>query len=85
MNQPIQNPPVRLSELKPGQGARISNLSPEIHAERAVRLQELGILPGTDIEVLGRGFGGEPLAIQISHARIAVGKEDAIHIHVHLQ
>jgi len=44
---------------------------------RALRLLELGLTPGTPITVIRRGFGGDPIQIELRHASLSISRNDA--------
>ncbi|MCA9056148.1 MAG: FeoA domain-containing protein [Planctomycetaceae bacterium] len=48
----------------------------------AIRLLELGLLPGEEIEVLGYAPLGDPIAIQVRGTRLALRRKDAGRIHM---
>jgi len=64
-----------LDSLHPGQPATIV----EIHGDDAAtqRLMELGVLPGRPVELVGRAPFGDPIALRVRGARIAVRAGDA--------
>ena len=43
----------------------------------AIRLLELGLLPGEDVQVLGYAPLGDPIAIQVRGTRLALRRKDA--------
>lgn len=79
-----------LSELKVKQTAKITKVNHQAlkqHADLiASRLETLGFIPGTEIQVVTRGFfGGDPLLIQIGFTRFALRKKEAEKIEIQLQ
>jgi Fe2+ transport system protein FeoA len=43
-----------------------------------VSMMRLGVLPGALLRVVARsGFGGDPMAIEVSGGRVALGKSEA--------
>ena len=66
-----------LTNLKPGQGAQVVALSPRIRGAERRRLMDLGLLPGTTIEVEIESAGGDPIAYRIRGAVIALRKSQA--------
>ena len=45
------------------------------------RLIELGFVEGADVELLHQGlFGGEPIAVRVAHATIALRRREAMAI-----
>lgn len=80
------SPPKRMSPtlnaLKSGQHARIlelvadASLTP-LPKDALLRLEELGFLPGEEVQLLRRGPGGDPLACRIGHALFALRRIEA--------
>jgi DtxR family Mn-dependent transcriptional regulator len=66
-----------LSSLKPGQLARVKELSPRIRGAERRRLMDLGLLPGTQIEAALVSPSGDPTAYRVRGALIALRKEQA--------
>ncbi len=49
----------------------------------AVRLESLGCVPGTQVQVITKGvFGGDPILIQIGFTRFALRKTEAEKIEI---
>lgn len=73
---------MRLSDLKRSQKARIDELSGD---ERLVkRLNALGMLPGTNVELSFKAPSGDPLVIEFRGFSLAIRKKDAEKITVSL-
>lgn len=72
----------RLSDLKPGETARVLTLSPEIRGLLRRRLLDLGFTPGARVTpVLRSSFGrGDPTAYRIRGTVIALRKEQAAQV-----
>ena len=66
--------PLRLCELRPGQRAVVRELA-AVGAMRR-RLLDIGLIPGTPVECVGRSPGGDPAAYLIRGAVIAIRHED---------
>jgi len=66
-----------LTNLKPGQEAEVVGLSPRIRGAERRRLMDLGLLPGTTIQVEMTSAGGDPIAYRIRGAVIALRKTQA--------
>jgi ferrous iron transport protein A len=47
-----------------------------------VRLQELGLVPGTSIRVIRRAPLGEPIEVEVKGSRLAMRNHEAIHFAV---
>ncbi|OTG81195.1 FeoA family protein [Acinetobacter sp. ANC 4648] len=83
---------MRLSELKVKQTAIISKVnrtsddnlsSPDLIASR---LETLGFVPGTAVQVITKGiFGGDPILIQVGFTRFALRKVEAEKIEINLE
>lgn len=72
----VQNPTVRpLCTLRTGETAVIQALY--LHGAMRHRLQDLGWIPGTRIQRLQTGSGGDPTAYAVRGAVIALRKCDA--------
>ena len=80
---------VRLSELKVKQSAvitkvaRVENIETKLPDMVASRLETLGFVPGTRVQVITKGvFGGDPILIQIGFTRFALRKVEAEKIEI---
>ena len=81
------NPTIALGEARVGFRGRIQQLAvnsartglPGPELER--RLIELGFVEGADVELLHQGlFGGDPIAVRVAHATIALRRGEAMAI-----
>ena len=70
-----------LNDLKPGQRAVVSALDSSGGMRR--RLLDIGLIPNTPVECLGRSPGGDPSAFLIRGAVIAIRAQDGRQILVH--
>lgn len=74
---------MRLSELKVKQSAIINKVHRTLADGSsqdlvASRLETLGFIPGTTVQVITKGvFGGDPILIQIGFTRFALRKIEA--------
>ena len=79
---------MRLSALKVKQTAIITKVNRLVDETRqpdlvAVRLESLGFVPGTQVQVITIGvFGGDPILIQIGFTRFALRKTEAEKIEI---
>lgn len=80
---------MRLSELKVKQTATIIKVNRTLEGSSdqsdlvASRLETLGFVPGTQVQVITRGlFGGDPLLIRIGFTRFALRKCEAAQIEI---
>jgi DtxR family Mn-dependent transcriptional regulator len=70
-------PGAPLNTLKPGEKGRVVALSPRLRGADRRRMMDLGILPGTMIDVEMTSPSGDPTAYKIRGALIALRKEQA--------
>jgi DtxR family Mn-dependent transcriptional regulator len=75
-------PDARLADLEPGQAAHVVSISPGSRGIERRRLLDLGILPGTRVQVEMTSPSGDPTAYRIRGALIALRREQASHIHI---
>jgi len=64
-----------LSELRPGQKAVLQAI--EAPTPVAHRLMALGLVPGTEIEVMRTAVFGDPIEVRVRGFRLALRKRDA--------
>jgi ferrous iron transport protein A len=69
------SPFLTLEDLQPGQKAIIVHLAVEEPLRR--RLLDLGLVPGTPVQALGRSLLGDPLAFALRQTVIALRRTDA--------
>jgi ferrous iron transport protein A len=69
-----------LDQLRPGDHAQIERL--DLPEEVALRLMELGFLPGHAIVPAGSAPGGEPRVYRIDGSEVALRRETASRMHV---
>ena len=69
-----------LDQLDPGQCAVVVSIAgpPAI----ARRLMELGLAPGTAVEVVRRAPLGDPLELRVRRVHLSIRRSEARHIHV---
>jgi ferrous iron transport protein A len=72
-----------LKDMKPGQRGMVVKVTKGHAAER--RLFEIGLVPGTRVEVLSRHPFKGPLLLQIGEARVALGMGIAEAVEVDLR
>ena len=70
-------PGAPLNTLKPGEKGRVVALSPRLRGADRRRMMDLGILPGTTIDVEMTSPSGDPTAYKIRGALIALRMEQA--------
>jgi len=71
---------VVLSDLKTGAKAFIENINTGLEARK--RLMELGLLPGTQIEIVARQPLGGPVLLKVGSSHVALGRGIARKIEV---
>lgn len=82
---------MRLSALKVKQIAVITKVKRLVDETEqpdlvAVRLESLGFVPGTQVQVITKGiFGGDPILIQLGFTRFALRKAEADKIEIQLE
>ncbi len=74
----------RLSDLAEGGSARVVGLGPGCRGAERNRLLDLGVVPGSVIEIDLVSPSGNPTAYRIRGASIALRREQADHVYVHL-
>lgn len=82
---------MRLSELKVKQTAIITKVNRTLADNTSQtdlvtsRLETLGFVPGTTVQVITKGiFGGDPILIQIGFTRFALRKVEAEKVEIDL-
>lgn len=68
-----------LADLQPGQSGTVKAMG-ESHA--ALRLQELGLLPGTVVQLLRRAPLGDPLELQLRGYCLSLRKAEAAQVRI---
>ena len=69
-----------LDRLEPGERGVILRLDGEHGAVR--RLMELGLVPGTRVEVLRRAPLGDPIELRLRDVHLSLRRSEAAFIHV---
>ena len=70
--------PICLRRLKKGQSARIASINAE--AELGRRIRDMGLVPGSDITVIGRAPLKDPVALRIKNFTLTLRNNEADHI-----
>jgi len=73
-------PPRPLDEMKAGERGVIEGIDCAPAVTR--RLMELGLVPGTGIEVIRRAPMGDPLEVSVRGVRLSLRRSEARQIHV---
>ena len=75
-------PAATLSQLHPGEKARIVRISPAIRGAERRRLLDLGLLPGTEVSAEFTSPGGDPTAYLVRGATLALRADQAERIEI---
>jgi len=67
---PTQAQTIRLDELQPGEKATIQQIRGTAGEE--VQLMELGLLPGTTVELIKRAPMGDPIEIRVRRYHLSI-------------
>lgn len=78
----IEEEPELLSNLKPGEKARVLELSRACRGAERRHLMDLGFVPGTEVEVEMMSPTGDPTAYRVRGTFIALRREQAVLIRV---
>ena len=70
----------RLSQLPPGSRAIVRRVQTDPDATR--RLMELGLVPGTPVELVRRAPMGDPIELRVRGAHFSIRRSEAERIHV---
>jgi len=70
--------PVTLADLAEGESAVLDSL--DLPEDVALRLMELGFLPGSEIVAGKTAPGGDPRVYRVDGSEIALRKETAVHL-----
>lgn len=72
--------PQTLNQIKPGNRCRIEGWS----STMSDRLLELGLIPGSLIDVVRKAPLGDPVAYKVKNCHLAISKREAAKIYVSL-
>ena len=72
-----------LRQLKKGQKARIVSVS--ARGELGRRVREMGLIPGSEVQVVGRAPLKDPVALRIKDFTLSLRNNEADHIQVEVQ
>ena len=73
-------PAINLRQLVPGQKANILKIN--ALGELGRRIRDMGLVPGTQLEVIGKAPLRDPVALRIEGTTIALRNSEADHITV---
>ena len=71
-----------LLHVDPGASAKVAGISPACQGSQRRRLLDLGVVPGTTVDVVFKSAAGDPVAYNIRGALIALRREQADWIQV---
>ena len=74
--------PINLRMLVPGQKANILKINAA--GELSRRIRDMGLVPGTTLEVIGKAPLRDPVALRIEGTTIALRNSEADHITVEI-
>ena len=69
-----------LRELQPGNKGKVVSISAQ--GEMGRRIRDLGLLPGTEVEVVGCAPLGDPLALRLMGITVALRNNEADNVTV---
>ncbi len=72
---------MNLSEIKLGQHAIVRKVNGDI---LALKLFEMGMLPGETVELENIAPFGDPIAIRVGESKLCLRLEDAAHVEIEL-
>jgi ferrous iron transport protein A len=71
-----------LDQLKPGARARVRRVA--CGRTSAVRLMEMGLVPGTELEIVRRAPLGDPIELRVRGYALSLRATEAAHVDVEL-
>ncbi len=76
MNRPVEDALIRtLDQLSPGEGGVIARLDGEPAVTR--RLMELGLVPGTTVDLVRRAPLGDPIELSVRGVHLSLRRTEA--------
>jgi ferrous iron transport protein A len=73
---------MNLSEIKAGQHAVVVKVNGDV---LALKLFEMGMLPGESVELENIAPFGDPIAIRVGESKLCLRLEDAAHVEIELR
>ncbi len=73
---------INLRQLTPGQKATILKIN--AHGDLGRRIRDMGLMPGTHLEVMGKAPLRDPVALRIEGTTIALRNSEADYITVEI-
>ena len=80
--KPVEGKFRSLSELKIGEKGKIFGIAKSLRGQQRRRLMDLGVVPGTEVEVEMKGLWDDPVAYRIRGATIALRKSQTDKIYL---
>ena len=72
---------MNLSQIKFGQQGTITQVSGDL---LALKLFEMGVLPGEQVELENIAHFGDPIAVRVGEYKLCLRLEDAAHIEIEI-
>ena len=76
----MSKPSICLRHLKAGQRARIISLAAQ--GELGRRIRDMGLVPGTEVRIIGRAPLKDPVALRLKDFTLSLRNNEADHIFV---
>jgi len=76
----MSKPSICLRQLKAGQRARIISLAAQ--GELGRRIRDMGLVPGTEVRIIGRAPLKDPVALRLKDFTLSLRNNEADHIFV---
>ena len=73
---------MNLSQIKSGQLATVTKVNGDV---LALKLFEMGVLPGEEVELENIAPFGDPIAIRVGESKLCLRLEDATHVEIELK
>ncbi|MCG9880097.1 MAG: ferrous iron transport protein A [Bacteroidia bacterium] len=73
---------MKLSEIKKGDQALVTKVNGDV---LALKLFEMGVLPGETVSLENIAPFGDPIAISIGESKLCLRLEDAAHVEIELR
>ena len=80
--KPVEGKFRSLSELKIGEKGKVLGIAKSLRGQQRRRLMDLGVVPGTEVEVEMKSLWNDPVAYRIRGATIALRKNQTDKIYL---
>ncbi|MDJ0928140.1 MAG: FeoA family protein [Gammaproteobacteria bacterium] len=71
---------ITLDQLEPGQSATVTHIDGE--GPLGQRLMALGLIEGSELQVVRRALGGDPIEIEVMGYALSLRRDEARRVHV---